>query len=101
MSRKITALAGVVSLPLPNGLNISTTDTVVVTDAVWKQILADDRVAANVKDLGSTSDPVTPVPTFRDMQHASAQVPIVVIPHGSTVPPAGTPVGAVVLRKAS
>lgn len=101
MSRKVTALSGISSLPLPNGLTISANDTVVVTDAVWRQILDQDRIAADVRDLGATTDPLTPVPTYRDMQHASSQVEVVTIPHLSTVPPAGTPLGAVVLRYTS
>ena len=99
MPRKITTIPGVQNLPLPNGWNISDGDILVVSDATWKQILAQDRIAANVKDLGSTSDLPTNPPSWRDVQRKTPGLPVFVIGVGETAPPAGTPHPSVIFRE--
>lgn len=99
MSRLITTIPGVKNLPLPNGWNISDGDEIVVSDAVWKQILDNDRVAANVKDLGTTTDDVTDVPSWGNTQKVAAGIPVLLIPSSASFPPNGSPRPAIVYRE--
>jgi len=104
MSRAITTIVGATDIPLPNGWSISSGDTVVVSDEIWQQILTDDRLAANVVDLGSTTDAETDPPTWRDMQRNVGGVDtnlvgVAVIAADKDFPPRSTPLGTVTFRR--
>lgn len=70
MSRRVQAVAGVAGLVLPRGWVLDGGDTVVIPDAEWDEVRVDVEALGHLNDLGATSDPPDPVPTFRDIQRA-------------------------------
>lgn len=72
MSRRVQAVTGVRGLTLPNGWELDGGDEVVVSDSVWAQIEADVETLGRLSDLGTTTDLPDEVPTWRDIQRATA-----------------------------
>ena len=56
---------------LPNGWALEAGDVLVVSDATWNTIEADDRLMTNVTLVESTSEAPTPVPSWRDIQRSA------------------------------
>lgn len=75
MSHRVQAVTGVRGLTLPGGWELNGGDTVVVSDTEWTQIASDVETLGRLVDLGSTTDLPDPVPTWRDIQRATAAGP--------------------------
>lgn len=72
MARRVRGAGGISEVTLPEGWVLAEGDTVVISDAEWDQIAKDPALSLRVDDLGSTTDAVDPVPTWRDIQRKTS-----------------------------
>lgn len=70
MARRVKAGPGVAGLVLPRGWVLDSGDEVVIPDAEWDEIEADEVASSRIKDLGYTSEQPDEVPSYRDLQRA-------------------------------
>lgn len=70
MARLVKGATGTANVVLPGGWVVDAGDEVVIPDEEWAEIDADTDLASRIEDLGVSIDPITPVPSFRDIQRA-------------------------------
>lgn len=68
MTRKVMASPGSKSVVLPGGWVLDAGDQVVIDDAQWAIITANTSLVVMLTDLGEVTDPITQVPSYRDIQ---------------------------------
>lgn len=72
MARKVRGAGGISEVTLPGGWVLAEGDIVVISDAEWEIIFANPDLSLRVDDLGTTTDPVATVPSWRDIQRQTS-----------------------------